>query len=39
MTRPSQEAERADWIPIAELPHHRHGLVVPIALGWAGALN
>lgn len=31
--------ERADWIPIAELPRHRHGMVVPIALGWAGALT
>lgn len=31
--------ERADWIPIADLPRHRHGLVVPIALGWAGALS
>jgi len=32
-------SERADWVPIAELPHHRHGLVVPIALRWAGALS
>ncbi|OIH92290.1 NUDIX hydrolase [Curtobacterium sp. MCBA15_001] len=31
--------ERAGWIPVADLPHHRHGLVVPIALGWAGALS
>ena len=31
--------ERADWLPIADLPRHRHGLVVPIALGWAGALT
>ncbi|MBT2502281.1 NUDIX hydrolase [Curtobacterium sp. ISL-83] len=31
--------DEARWIPIAELPHHRHGLLVPIALGWAGALS
>lgn len=31
--------DQAAWIPIAELPHHRHGLVVPIALGWAGLLG
>ncbi|PCN48871.1 DNA mismatch repair protein MutT [Curtobacterium sp. 'Ferrero'] len=31
--------DEARWIPIAELPHHRHGLLVPIALGWAGALT
>ncbi|OIH99656.1 MULTISPECIES: NUDIX hydrolase [unclassified Curtobacterium] len=30
--------DEARWIPIADLPHHRHGLLVPIALGWAGAL-
>lgn len=31
--------ERAEWIRIADLPRHRHGLVVPIALGWAGELS
>ncbi|MBM7803451.1 ADP-ribose pyrophosphatase YjhB (NUDIX family) [Curtobacterium luteum] len=31
--------DEARWVPIAELPHHRHGLLVPIALGWAGALT
>ncbi|MDK8171175.1 NUDIX domain-containing protein [Curtobacterium citreum] len=30
--------DEAAWVPIADLPHRRHGLVVPIALGWAGAL-
>jgi 8-oxo-dGTP diphosphatase len=30
--------DEAAWIPIADLPHRRHGLVVPIALGWAGIL-
>ncbi|TSD10667.1 NUDIX hydrolase [Curtobacterium sp. KBS0715] len=30
--------DESRWIPVAELPHHRHGLLVPIALGWAGAL-
>lgn len=31
--------DEAAWLPIADLPHHRHGLIVPIALGWAGALT
>lgn len=31
--------ERAAWIRVAGLPHHRHGLVVPVALGWAGELG
>ncbi|SDQ17672.1 NUDIX domain-containing protein [Curtobacterium sp. UNCCL20] len=31
--------DEAAWMAIADLPHHRHGLVVPIALGWAGALS
>ncbi|MBO9042646.1 NUDIX hydrolase [Curtobacterium flaccumfaciens] len=31
--------DESRWIPVAELPHHRHGLLVPIALGWAGALS
>uniref|UniRef100_A0A942Y947 NUDIX domain-containing protein n=1 Tax=Neobacillus citreus TaxID=2833578 RepID=A0A942Y947_9BACI len=31
--------DEARWIPVSELPHHRHGLLVPIALGWAGALS
>ncbi|WP_144765149.1 NUDIX hydrolase [Curtobacterium sp. 9128] len=31
--------ERAAWIRVADLPHHRHGLVVPVALGWAGELG
>lgn len=31
--------DQAAWISIAGLPHHRHGLVVPIALGWAGLLG
>ncbi|MGN7192069.1 MULTISPECIES: NUDIX hydrolase [unclassified Curtobacterium] len=31
--------DEAAWVPIAELPHRRHGLLVPIALGWAGVLG
>lgn len=31
--------DEARWLPITELPHHRHGLIVPIALAWAGALT
>ncbi|MCA5924745.1 MULTISPECIES: NUDIX hydrolase [Curtobacterium] len=31
--------DEARWIPIADLPQYRHGLLVPIALGWAGALS
>jgi ADP-ribose pyrophosphatase YjhB (NUDIX family) len=31
--------DEAAWLPIADLPHHRHGLIIPIALGWAGALT
>ncbi len=27
--------DEAAWVPIAELPHRRHGLLVPIALEWA----
>ncbi|MDM7887969.1 NUDIX domain-containing protein [Curtobacterium sp. RHCJP20] len=27
--------DEAAWVPIAELPHRRHGMLVPIALEWA----
>jgi ADP-ribose pyrophosphatase YjhB (NUDIX family) len=28
--------DEAAWVPLADLKHRRHGLLVPIALGWAG---
>jgi ADP-ribose pyrophosphatase YjhB (NUDIX family) len=31
--------DESRWLPIVELPHHRHGLLVPVALAWAGALT
>ena len=31
--------DEAAWLPIGELPRRRHGLIVPIALGWAGELT